>query len=77
MVMDKVSRWLLAGIAAAVLAIGASVFVDAVRPEPAQAEDWYVELGSICNVGIVGERPWCAQVFSVGGSVKALGVVDY
>jgi len=76
---DRISRWLLGAIGAALLVIGASVSVQAFAPEPASAADWYVELGAICNADIAPpERPWCAEVLSLsGGDVYALATTVF
>ncbi|HEV8322538.1 MAG TPA: hypothetical protein VG389_13060 [Myxococcota bacterium] len=65
---DRITRWLLGAIGAALLVIGATVTYQAFAPEPANAADWYVELGAVCNADIAPpEKPWCAEVLSLGG----------
>ena len=79
MLNDRISRWLLGAIGAALLLIGASVSYQALAPEPANAADWYVELGAVCNAYVAPpERPWCAEVMSLsGGDVYALSTTVF
>lgn len=76
MFTDRITRWLLGAIGAALLVIGAAVSYQAFAPDPAAAagKDWFVELGSICNQYIAPpEKPWCAEVLELsGGDVYAL-----
>ena len=73
MVIDKLTKVLLGVLAAAALAIGGISMYLTFAPEPVNGATVDVEMGAACNAYIVGERPWCAQVFKVSGAY-ALGV---
>lgn len=72
---DRVIRWLTGVMGALLLLIGGTLCYDALKPSPAEARSYSVELGAICNAYIVGEAPWCAEVFNVKGD-KVLGVIE-
>lgn len=75
MVIDRLTKLLLAALAVAALAIGGVSMYLAFAPSPATAGSDDVEMASACNAYIEGERPWCAQVFKIdGGKAFALGV---
>jgi hypothetical protein len=81
MFQDRITRWLLGAIGAALLVIGATVCIQAFTPDKADAasKDWYVELGAVCNAYIAPpEKPWCAEVLSLsGGDVYALATTVF
>ena len=72
---DRVIRWLTGVMGALLLVLGLTVSYSVLKPELADARTYSVELTPLCNAFIVGERPWCAEVFKVKGDYL-LGVVE-
>jgi len=73
---DRLTKVLLGIIAAGLLTIGSVLTYRALAPRAALADDYYVELGAVCNAYIpAGERPWCAEVVKLTGSKYSEGEI--